>query len=86
MERRYVAIDGLAMATSQRPGPRRWRDQAIQQRRGMSGGLTKEGIHALDTALERHVGRGDLPGLVTSPEPTEIVTDFWAAAYAPIDA
>jgi hypothetical protein len=60
MERRYVAIDGLAMATSQRPGA----DQAIQQRRGMSRGLTKEGINALDTALERHVERGDLPGLV----------------------
>jgi hypothetical protein len=44
----------------------------------MSRGLTKEGINALDTALERHVERGDLPGLV--------VTDFWAAAYAAIDA
>lgn len=30
----------------------------------MSRGLTKEGINALDTALERHVERGDLPGLV----------------------
>jgi hypothetical protein len=24
--------------------------------------------------------------MVTSPEPTELVTDFWAAAYAAIDA
>jgi hypothetical protein len=36
--------------------------QAIQERRGMSRGLMKEGIEALDTALERHVERGDCPG------------------------
>ena len=24
--------------------------------------------------------------MVTSPEPTELVTDFWSAAYAAIDA
>jgi len=24
--------------------------------------------------------------MVTSPEPTELVRDFWAAAYAAIDA
>jgi hypothetical protein len=24
--------------------------------------------------------------MVTSPEPTELVKDFWAAAYASIDA
>jgi len=30
----------------------------------MSRGLTKDGIEALDSALARHVERGDLPGLV----------------------
>ena len=30
----------------------------------MSRGLTKDGIKALDSALARHVERGDLPGLV----------------------
>ena len=30
----------------------------------MSRGLTKDGIKALDSALARHVARGDLPGLV----------------------
>jgi len=71
----------------------------------MSRGLTKEGINALDTAPERYVERGDLPGLVAlvtrgadvhvaaighkafgDAEATELVTDFWAAAYAAIDA
>jgi CubicO group peptidase (beta-lactamase class C family) len=32
--------------------------------RGMSRGLTAEGVEALDKALARHVDRGDLPGLV----------------------
>jgi CubicO group peptidase (beta-lactamase class C family) len=30
----------------------------------MSRGLTTEGVRALDAALARHVGRGDVPGLV----------------------
>lgn len=73
-----------------------------RERRAVSRGLTKAGLDALDSALARHVERGDLPGLValvargddgilltqrmvTSPEPTELVTDFWVAAYAAID-
>jgi hypothetical protein len=58
----------------------------------MSAGLTPEGIEALDgsgTTWRTDTAAG-LTGILltqrqmTSPEPTEIATDFWTAAYAAI--
>jgi hypothetical protein len=81
MERRYVAIDGLAMATSRRPAP---------VRRSSRGEACREGLRrkASTRWIPRWSGTSILltQRMVTSPEPTELVTDFRAAAYAAIDA
>jgi hypothetical protein len=68
--------NAVISSTDESPGegPSRRR---LARRNDMSRGFTTEGPDTGILLTQR---------MVTSPEPTEIMTDFWAAAYAAIGA